>query len=69
MSVNFFTYEKAVSKVLTNGLSSIKESAIIRVNGGEVMEDVPKVTKAEMLPGVRLRLEFDNGQVRYYPGS
>lgn len=31
------------------------------------MEDVPKVTKAEMLPGVRLRLEFDNGQVRYYP--
>ena len=31
------------------------------------MEDLPKVTKAEMLPGVRLRLEFDNGQVRYYP--
>jgi hypothetical protein len=67
LSVNFFTYEKAVSKVLTNGLSSIKESAIIRVNGGKIMEDLPKVTKAEMLPGVRLRLEFDNGQVRYYP--
>lgn len=31
------------------------------------MEDLPKVTKAEMLPGVRFRLEFDNGQVRYYP--
>ena len=31
------------------------------------MEDLPKATKAEMLPGVRLRLEFDNGQVRYYP--
>lgn len=31
------------------------------------MENLPKVIKAEMLPGVRLRLEFDNGQVRYYP--
>ena len=31
------------------------------------MENLPKVIKAEMLPRVRLRLEFDNGQVRYYP--
>ncbi|RZI49170.1 hypothetical protein [Lactococcus kimchii] len=31
------------------------------------MEKFAKVTKAEMLPGVRLRLEFDNGDIRYYP--
>lgn len=31
------------------------------------MGKFPKVTKAEMLPGVRLRLEFENGQIRYYP--
>lgn len=31
------------------------------------MEDFPKCTKAEMLPGVRMRLEFDNGAVRYFP--
>ncbi|AYG01035.1 hypothetical protein [Lactococcus allomyrinae] len=29
--------------------------------------DFPKVTKAEMLPNVRLRLEFNNGEVRYLP--
>ncbi|QDK69943.1 hypothetical protein [Lactococcus protaetiae] len=31
------------------------------------MESFPKCIKAEMLPGVRLRLEFDNGQVRFFP--
>ena len=59
------TTTNARTKADENGLFSIKESAIIRVNGGKVMEDLPKVTKAEMLPGVRLRLEFDNGQVPY----
>lgn len=31
------------------------------------MSDFPKCTKAEMLPGVRLRCKFENGEVRYYP--
>ena len=28
------------------------------------MENLPKVIKAEMLPGVRLRLEFDRSEER-----